>query len=177
MIGLRIKFLLAFSLKAFAVVVLSPSMVLNNYAQDHVPKVASKVFEKAFPTNSLNIFTNCQSMVVYSLDSSKVLSVGQGFHQWRVVNTVSVKHTAIQNQIVTNVLAEIKNSERGIPPTCFKPRYGIRVTQGKKTLDLVICFECGHLYTFVDGAHGYAIFLGNKQLHSLLDHILTRSAR
>ncbi len=31
---------------------------------------------------------------------------------------------------------------------CFNPRHGIRATQGSNTVELLICFECGQVYTF-----------------------------
>jgi hypothetical protein len=31
---------------------------------------------------------------------------------------------------------------------CFNPRHGIRATKGSNTVELLICFECGQVYTF-----------------------------
>jgi len=35
--------------------------------------------------------------------------------------------------------------------TCFNPRHAIRATHDDRTVDLVICFECGWVYVYLNG--------------------------
>lgn len=135
----------------------------------------SVALEKAFPTNSFSVFSNCQSLVLYSLDPSKILPFGQGFHQWRIVSTAVVERAAMRREIFERVINGVKKGVGGVPPACFKPRHGFRASQGGKAVDLLICFDCGHLYSYVGATNGYAVFHGDKQTRSLFDSILPSS--
>ncbi len=42
--------------------------------------------------------------------------------------------------------------EGGVAARCFIPRHGIRVTHDGKTYDLLICFQCHHVYIYADNS-------------------------
>jgi hypothetical protein len=135
----------------------------------------SAALEMAFPSNSFSVFSNCQSLVLYSLDPSKILPLGQGFHQWRIVSTAAVEQATLRREVFERVIDGVKKGVGGVPPACFKPRHGIRASLGGKAVDLLICFDCGHLYCYVGATNGYAVFHGDKQTRSLFDSILPSS--
>ncbi|MBN9122709.1 MAG: hypothetical protein J0I06_26790 [Planctomycetes bacterium] len=56
---------------------------------------------------------------------------------------------------------------------CFVPRHGVRAVHGGKTYDLVICFECGWVYVFVDGSDKPTRLMISETPHKMLDKILT----
>jgi hypothetical protein len=145
--------------------------VAHNSAQLGV----SEAVKKAFPPNALPVFSNCESLALYSLDPSKILPLGQGFHQWRIVSTAAVKQATVRREIFERVIDGVKNGVGGVPPDCFKPRHGIRASLGGEAVDLLICFDCGHLYSYVGAKNGHAVFHGVKQTRSLLDSILPSS--
>ena len=69
------------------------------------------------------------------------------FHGWRVLGSTAIKGedkatalTALRSAIAAN---------EGMVAACFNPRHGIRATQGGKTVDLVICFECMQIEVFI----------------------------
>jgi hypothetical protein len=83
-----------------------------------------------------------------SLDPAVEQAKGkEGFHGWKVLGKTTVKDSDVRKEIVTALDKGIADSNaRGAK--CFDPRHGIRVQRDGKTVDLVICFECGWVYVF-----------------------------
>src|SRR5262249_25736189 len=71
----------------------------------------------------------------------------EGFHGWKILGKTAVKDAAVRKQIVTALDKGIAESD-GNGAKCFDPRHGIRAQHDGKTVDLVICFECGWIYVF-----------------------------
>src|SRR5262245_48603699 len=92
-------------------------------------------------------------------DESEFVSVGpmgegkggvkDGFHGWKVLGKTVVKDAKIRKEILESLYGGIKESD-GNGAKCFDPRHGIRATVDGKTVDVVICFECGWIYVFYD---------------------------
>ena len=61
------------------------------------------------------------------------------FHGYLILGQAQVRSAETR----TNLLdALYKVMGKGDPYACFNPRHGIRAVRNKKTVDLVICFEC-----------------------------------
>jgi hypothetical protein len=55
-------------------------------------------------------------------------------------------------------------SESGIPAQCFNPRHAIHAQNGEHRVDLLICFECGQIESWVDGGKmGVTLVSGSPQ--------------
>lgn len=57
---------------------------------------------------------------------------------------------------------------------CFNPRHGIRATQGSNTVELLICFECGQIYTFSNRGSNQ-MFATSETPAAVFDAYLERS--
>lgn len=69
---------------------------------------------------------------------------GQKFHNHRILGQTKITNPRLKAQLVDTLFRGMsENSGRG---ACFKPRQGIRARRGWRTVEVVICFECGHVY-------------------------------
>ena len=87
--------------------------------------------------------------VLESADQFELLSLNpdprekpkDGFHGWKVLGRTTVKDADTRKKLVDALQKGVAEND-GTVAACFNPRHGIRVTQGGKTADIVICFEC-----------------------------------
>jgi len=63
------------------------------------------------------------------------------FHGYRVLGTTRIQKTAQRDLLLQALRRSIADS-RGTYVYCFDPRHAIRASDGARTVDLVICFEC-----------------------------------
>jgi hypothetical protein len=63
-------------------------------------------------------------------------------------------------------------SAHGPAVTCFDPRHAIRVQHSGKTFYLPICFECGHVYVFVDDQQKPLYFKITGEPQPVFDEVL-----
>jgi hypothetical protein len=71
--------------------------------------------------------------------------VGAKFHNHRTLGGVKITDDKLKARLVAALFRAIDES-RGFAAACFKPRHGIRARRGWRTIDAVICFECGHVH-------------------------------
>jgi hypothetical protein len=96
----------------------------------------------------------------------------EGFHGWKILGKTPVKDAAVRKEIVTALDKGIAESD-GNGAKCFDPRHGIRVQRDGKTVELVICFECGWIYVFQgdkEERQGVAVTTGKPQ--AVFDKVL-----
>jgi hypothetical protein len=123
---------------------------------------------------------NPDSFVLYSLDPK---SEGEGndaaeaddslFHGYPVLGKIEIEDAAERKKLENAFLRGVAESD-GTVAGCFIPRHGIRVTQGKSTIDLVICFQCLSTTVYIDGERSQG-FLLTKSPQPVFDAVL-RSA-
>lgn len=63
------------------------------------------------------------------------------FHGYRVLGTTRIQKSAQRDSLLQVLRRSIADS-RGTYVYCFDPRHAIRASEGARTVDLVICFEC-----------------------------------
>ena len=83
-----------------------------------------------------------------------------------------VKDAEVRKEIVTALDKGIGESD-GNWAKCFDPRHGIRVQREGKTVELVICFECGWVYIFTgdkEERQGVVVTTGKPQ--AVFDKVL-----
>ena len=96
----------------------------------------------------------------------------EGFHGWKILGKTMVKDAAVRKEIVTALDKGIAESD-GNGAKCFDPRHGIRAQRDGKTVELVICFECGWVYVFSgekEARQGVAVTTGKPQ--TVFDKVL-----
>jgi hypothetical protein len=96
------------------------------------------------------------------------------FHDWSILGKTTVKDSEARKTLL-NALhlgirqhADMLNKKREMGALtsggCFQPRHGIRVVKDGKTIDLLICFECGYIHILRDGKEKvYWITTGSPQ--------------
>ena len=105
---------------------------------------------------------------VYSLDGEKTDK--DGWHGWKVLGK-----TTVEKEEAVKVAAAVKKgvTEGDKGARCFIPRHGARAVYDGKTYDLVICFECGWVYVYVDKSDKPTVLMISQTPQKLLDKILT----
>jgi hypothetical protein len=113
--------------------------------RNRIPEAVDRLFDKA------------QTFELISLDpepktdkDGKVVPVKDGFHGWKVLGKTEVKEAAVRKRL-SDALRLGAEDNFGMAAGCFIPRHGIRLKDGARTVDLVICFQCLSAQVFVNG--------------------------
>jgi hypothetical protein len=138
-------------------------VVTIKLAASRVPEQAAAILEKA------------DQIELYSLEpepdarTAKDPKVNR-FHDWVVLGKTVLKNARTRKQAL-DALDESVGT--GLKAKCFDPRHGIRASHGGKTVDVVICFECGHVYFYFDpGKEDHTKGSIGKGTQPVLDAIL-----
>ena len=93
-----------------------------------------------------------------------------GFHGWKILGKTIVKDADIRKTLLAALEKGAKEND-GSVAKCFDPRHGIRIKDGDKTIDLVICFMCYQTQVFAGDKHtGGYLTTGSPQ--PALDKVL-----
>jgi hypothetical protein len=132
---------------------------------------AAEKRKNELPAKVKAILDKAEQFELLSLDpNSDRPNAKDHFHGWYVLGKTIVKKAETRKQILDALEKGI--SDRGRAAKCFEPRHGIRATSSGKTVDLVICFECGQVYHyFGDEAKGTTLFTTSKP-QATLDGVL-----
>ena len=104
-----------------------------------------EVFKKADKIEILLIDENSGDSVDFRKEEFQKLNEKDKFHGYKVLKTASVSKVEFKNQITESLFDSIGN---GQTKRCFVPHHGVRATYENKTIELVICFHCSHIYAF-----------------------------
>jgi hypothetical protein len=102
------------------------------------------------PDKAKAILDKAKQFELLSLDPDSDGQAKDGFHGWKVLGKTALKDPKVRKQVLDSLYDGIAKS-KGVGAKCFDPRHGIRATVDGKTVDLVICFECGWVYVYEDG--------------------------
>lgn len=92
---------------------------------------------------------NSEQFTLYSLrDGNENVSVAPApdkiFHRYEILGKMLVTDPKIKAQLIQSLYYGMEH-RNGFAAACFNPRHGIRATKGKRTVDVVICFECSQI--------------------------------
>ncbi len=73
------------------------------------------------------------------------------FHGYLILGSTEVKGQKKMELLGKLYTAIAANAD---PAKCFLPRHGIRATDGERSVDLVICFQCRQIQSYVNGREG-----------------------
>ena len=86
----------------------------------------------------------------YAVEPEKLVAdERENFHGLLVLGKVDIKDAPTQRRIL-EALDKSKAQGDGIAK-CFYPRHGVRVVDGGRETDYLVCFQCSWLQTFLDG--------------------------
>ncbi len=107
---------------------------------------------------------------VYSLDGETKMKDKDAWHGSKVLGKTTVKKEDA-TKLAAAVAKGVTEGDRGA--RCFIPRHGVRAVYDGKTYDLVICFECGWVYVYVDQSDKPTVLMISSSPHKMIDKILT----
>src|SRR5918993_1481937 len=114
-------------------------------------KPAPEQPRKAFPNDSYEVFTKSQQVTLYSLEPEKRIAGKELFHGYSVLGETEVSSQKLQSELKSSL---VKAMAGAYGAACFNPRHGLRLLNGDKTVDIVICFECGTTVIYYGEAKG-----------------------
>ncbi len=104
--------------------------------------------DNPIPAEVLAALAKADAVELLSLDPMRpMVPPKDGFHGWKVLGRTAVKDEKTHTALLTSLRKAAEASD-GTAAFCFNPRHGLRVTTGKATVDLVICFECLQVRAF-----------------------------
>lgn len=105
--------------------------------QNHLPDAAYRAIESD------------SSLILMSLDPRYIEPPDRnaGFHGYRVLGETAVTNAELRRQLSKSLHAGMDSTHFGVS-ACFNPRHGLRTAIDGQRYDLLICFECGQLYSF-----------------------------
>lgn len=75
------------------------------------------------------------------------------FHDYAVLGKTEILNPKDRTELLGALYQGIAES-RGLIAACFNPRHGISAKLGDESVDLVICFECLSIQTYVGSSNG-----------------------
>jgi hypothetical protein len=106
---------------------------------------------KAFPEDSFEVFNNGKNITLYSLEPQEKNDRNDTFHGYKILKETVIDSSSKQFLLKRSLTNGMIGSHGA---ACFNPRHGLRIVDGEKTVDIVICFECGNFETHYDGKTG-----------------------
>jgi hypothetical protein len=81
-------------------------------------------------------------------------SGGFTLQQWPILGSVVIDSSA-GRAIVETLVRGCEGWDGGDDDCRFEPRHGLRATAGDRSVDLIICFVCGHMVSDWSNGHQY----------------------
>jgi len=112
------------------------------------------------PRNVMAVLQNADTFELLSLDpesgpDKQSEAVKNPFHGWAILGKTTIQDSEIRKQLNSALEQGVAEGRAGAP--CFDPRHGIHAVRSGRAVDLVICFECGHIYVYFDDAQDATI--------------------
>jgi hypothetical protein len=106
------------------------------------------------PARVERLFDQAESFELYSLDPAtdprEKRDKTETYYGWKVLGKTRIKEQAVRKKLVDALRLAAEDNATSMA-ACFIPRHGLRLTSGKETVDLVICFQCLRIQVFVNG--------------------------
>jgi hypothetical protein len=128
------------------------------------------------PEKAKSILENATVVELFSLDPTikdTERPKEERFHGWLVLGKTKLDGET-KKKVLEAVKASIAKDEH--EARCFWPRHAIHATNGKQSVDLVICFECQWAYLFYDGGEEPVKHLTTAQdANAILNEVLQQA--
>lgn len=134
--------------------------------------------ESKIPRTVVEALDSPDSFVLYSLQPVLVANEGEKgkgetFHGHIVLGKTEIKDAVTRRRLVAAFNRGV-NDHDGSVAGCFIPHHGIRAQKGKHTVELVICFKCAQVQTFVDGEPAESMLISTSP-RALFNEVLERA--
>jgi hypothetical protein len=129
-----------------------------------IPSAVRQTLENADQLELLSV----QTLLPLGKGMVKIPPVG-AFHDYPVLGSTRITDASARQKLVAAFYRGATAKTEAA--RCFNPRHGIRATGEGRTVDLLICFECGQVRAYVAGEMT-ASFRIARSPQPLLDQIL-----
>lgn len=131
----------------------------------------SRRVDSALPQDVQILLDKGQKFFLYALQPEHLpdtdMQALPNFHGYPIIGQTPVKSTPFRQDLLEAIRSELgSKSAEG----CFAPKYGIRVVRNKKTVDLLISFNCEQMQVY-DARGMRRISIGGAA-QSVFNHIL-----
>lgn len=101
------------------------------------------------PRTAMAILQNADSIELYSLEPEPMEGEKpeKTLHDRAVLGKVAIDDAGDRAKVVAALKQGIGH---GRGAKCFEPRHAIRASRAGKTVDVLICYECGWIYIYYD---------------------------
>src|SRR5262249_68024 len=110
---------------------------------------AAQRAKPTLPDQAKAILQKATMLELYSLepDEEETATTKPKRHfGWKVLGKTTLKKSEEAGKEL--LAAWDKAIAKGLPARCFDPRHAIHAEHDGKTLDLLICFQCGRVYVY-----------------------------
>jgi hypothetical protein len=99
------------------------------------------------PSETWDVLDQADEWEVYSLfPDQEEKGLSDRFCGWPVLGKATVCDPETRKRLRRALATGTARYQMLNGSNCFWPRHGIRATHGGRTVDLAICFQCGHIY-------------------------------
>jgi hypothetical protein len=121
-------------------------------------------------------------VTLFSIDGSELFNPAnrdkpngrEWLYGWPVLGEVRIADRDLRRRVVRAVKKDLTSTPRE-QLLCFRPRHMLRVVEGGRTIDVLICFQCGNHEVYVDGKPPSSTDSSDKSSQELLNKILTEA--
>jgi hypothetical protein len=94
------------------------------------------------------VLDQAEKFDLYVLDPKGAATPKEEFHKYTVKRKVSIEDEVSRRRL-TKVLDDLMHKPKS--SRCFNPGFAIRATKMDQVVDLLICFDCGHIGIHLNG--------------------------
>jgi hypothetical protein len=113
--------------------------------------LAADPFSALFQADGQAVLESAPSITLMSIEPRATYSGKNEFHGYRILAAIELRgdsKSKLLGKLYTGMAEETH------PARCFNPRHAIRAKNGNRYVDLVICFECRQIESWVNGKRG-----------------------
>jgi hypothetical protein len=119
------------------------------------PSTACRAADKnALPDDVLAVLEKADKLEVLSIDPTPArrtaVREGTTLYGYTILGQTALTDAKARGELLDALKKGIAAND-GVAAACFNPRHALRATHEKKTVEVVICFECLSMQYYVDG--------------------------
>jgi hypothetical protein len=150
-------------MKSFVIIFFVITAVTQYFVSDTNASYRDK--QNLFVSSTREFLEKSTTFELYSLQPGFVFKTDEYevndklFHSHIILGKTVINDKKVKAKLIKTLYRGIANY--GVLAGCFYGRHGIRAIADNKTLDLLICFQCGHIWAY-EGKTSFRAFTNDK---------------